>query len=619
MKSKKRSLLTPTRVAAWTTSFSLIVGALLMIWLYQDSYYQPLLLLCLLQLLPAALSLLLYLPILKKRQSEPAESAEQSMPLPAAESGEAVADEEQTAEKKKMSQTLKELGRRAGVWLYDFWVEQRSLMLAVLSLSVILGFGIYYVQTYAEPATPGLLAYVIPVAIAVVFVAYIVLDKWCKHTAANVHEATEGEEQSEAQGAAIYDRAVLNSLRGALSVARLALVCAAAIIMLRMLGLVYWDSALGVIVTVLFFYQTIFMIISLAVRLIRREMGSSPELSIPMPGLGGEDLGILTYLEKNTGITMRSLWSIRLVGKIVPYAAVSIVLLLWGFSGMVKIESNQQGAHYRFGVLQEEALEPGLHMTLPWPFDSVEVYDTKVVKQVTIGYASDEDVDNIWTETHGTEEYRLLLGGGKELVSINMRIEFVIENLHDYLACTSAPESLMQAAAYELITEKTIGTDLATLLTADRVTFLKEFETELVKRAKEYGTGLGIVSVVLESIHPPVEVADIYQEIVNTKIEAQQIITTALGEASVTIIRANSTKAATVQDALMKKIIDIAAANAAVAELKGDIAADNEHGEAYRYYLYLNAIRKAYSGGNIILIGDGVNKDNIYIGSLGGN
>ena len=386
--------------------------------------------------------------------------------------------------------------------------------------------------------------------------------------------------------------------------------------MLRMLGLVYWDSAAGVIVTVLFAYEAIFLVVSLAVRLIRREIGTSPELSIPMPGLGNEDLGILSYLEKNTGITMRSLWSIRLVGKIIPYAAMSIVLLLWGFSGMVKIESTQQGALYRLGVLQEEPLEPGLHMTLPWPFDSVEVYETEVINQVTIGYISDESADNIWTEAHGTEEYRLLSGSGNELVSINMRIEFVIEDLHEYLTCTAAPESMMQAAAYELITAKTINTDLATLLTADRVAFAKDFENELIERTKDYGTGLGIVSVVLESIHPPVEVAEIYQEIVNKKIEAQQIITTARGEADVMIIQATANRDATIKDAEITKISSIAAANAAVASLKGDIAADSE---AYRYYLYLSALGEAYSGGNIILIGDGVNKDNIYIGSLGGN
>jgi regulator of protease activity HflC (stomatin/prohibitin superfamily) len=300
---------------------------------------------------------------------------------------------------------------------------------------------------------------------------------------------------------------------------------------------------------------------------------------------------------------MRSLWSIRLVGRIVPYAAMSIVLLLWGFSGMVKIESNQQGALYRLGVLQTEPLEPGLHMTLPWPFDSVEVYDTNSVKQMTVGYISEENADNIWTESHGAEEYRLLLGDGKELVSINMRVEFVIEDLYAYLTNSAAPESLMQAAAYELITEKTIGTDLATLLTADRVAFVKDFEAELVRRAKEYGTGLGIVNIVLESIHPPVEIADIYQEIINSRIEAQQVVTTAEGAAKVTVIQAENNYGATIKDAEAKKIAEIAAEYAKVAEIEGHNAAYEKYGDAYEYYLRINALRDAYSKGQLVIDG----------------
>ncbi len=599
MKSKKRSVLTPSRVAAWATALLMMVGAAISFGLYNQSLYRPLLLLGLLQLFPAVIDLLLFLPILAKRTQNTAQ------PTP-----EQASEEPSTEGSKRFAVWLKAQGARAGRWCYDFWAEHRSMLVAALVLIAVLIFGVQYVQRYNEPGGPGLLTYFIPVMLVVLFVLYIVLDKWCKHTAAAIKDADEGEDTPESR-AAVFDRAVLNSLRGGLSVARLGIVFAAAIIMLRMLKLVYWDAASGVVITALFFYELIFLVISLSVRVIRHEMGTSPELTVPMPGLGGEDLGILAYLEKNTGITMRSLWSIRLVGKIVPYAAMGIVLLLWGSSGIVKIEANQQGALYRLGKLQNEALEPGIHMTLPWPFDSVEVYDTEVVNQITVGYISDESADNIWTQSHGTEEYRLLLGNGHELVSINMRIEFVIEDLHTYLTGSAAPESLMQAAAYELITAKTINTDLATLLTADRVTFVAEFKQELIEHTKNYKTGLGIVNVVLESIHPPVEIADIYQEIVNCKIEAQRIITSAEGEAQVQIIQAAMNRDSTIMDALTMQAIDVTDAKASVAEMMGQIAAYEEYGKAYEYYLRVNAWRDAYSKGKLVIDGVGLSREEI--------
>lgn len=611
MKHKKHQPLSPTRRVALLTACLLTVGAAVTLLLYRQTSYLSLLLLGLLQLLPAAVNLLLFLPICGKRNETRPETA--SAVAPPEEEAAPSDKKERRQRLSALSASAKGLAKRAGEGLYDFYAEHRSAVLATLLGAAVLIFNILFWVKARGTALPGLLYYYVPVGLAALFVLYIVLDKWCKHVALQ-HKAPEGE--ADPCG---YDKAILCSLRGALSVARLGFVLEAAIIMLRMLRVVDWGKALDVMICLLFVYETLFLIISLAVRVIRRELATAPELTIPMPGLGGEDLGILSYLEKNTGITMRSLWSIRLVGRIVPYALMSVVLLLWGFSGMVKIEAHQQGAHYRLGVLQEETLQPGLHMTLPWPFDTVEVYDTEVVQQTTIGYIDAEAGDNIWTQDHGVEEFQLLTGGGKELVSINMRVEFAIEDLHTYLTGSAAPESLMQAAAYELVTEHTIGTDLASLLSIDRVAFAEHFKTDLVARTASYQTGLRVVNVVLESIHPPVSIADVYQEVINATIQAAQNIAVAEGEAEVSLIQATTTRDALIAEARVAQVMAIADAKVAVAEFAGKKEADAEHGSAYRYYKYLNAVRKAYSNGNIILVGDGVDTGKIYIGNIGTN
>ena len=69
--------------------------------------------------------------------------------------------------------------------------------------------------------------------------------------------------------------------------------------------------------------------------------------------------------------------------------------------------------------------------------------------------------------------------------------------------------------------------------------------------------------------------------------------------------------------ALIQREIDVAEAYAAVAEFAGSKAADEQYTSAYRYYKYLNAVRKGYSKGKIILVGDGVDTGKIYIGNIG--
>jgi len=444
--------------------------------------------------------------------------------------------------------------------------------------------------------------YVLPVILLILFILYVVFDRWCKYTAV---------EDS-------FLQALLRNVRTALGVTRLASLLTLAAIVIRLLGFYELQRFLIIALYIIFIYESVFLLLSLAVRLIRREMTERPDLSIPMPQLFGasHELGVLSYLEENTGITMRSLWSIRFIKTLLPYTVIFAAAILWFSTGLIQIEAHQHGAVYRFGRLQTQPLEPGLHMTLPWPIDRVDVYDTDTVKKLTIGYRSTESGDNIWTDGHGNTEYKLLLGGGDELVSINLRLEYRISDLTDYLRASAAPEKLLEAKAYELVTDRTINTDLETLMDVDRSAFAVSFRQSLIELLAEYHTGLEIVSVVLESIHPPVEVASVYQGVVSAEIDAQRNILNAEATAAVTVAEAQSAYDTSVAIATAEQSTLVAQARADVAEFMASVSADNAYTNAYRYYKYLNAIRQAYGKAKLVIVGEGVDSSNLYFGSM---
>jgi|GEM_PF-914419 len=623
MKQTKKKQIAPSCKTALITAVCLLVCAVSSIVLYLLTSYLPLLLAALLQALPAVANLLLMIPRLPaKTPPEPETEPEPS---------EALSTEELVEEQKpklKKRERMRNWFARLGRWFYDLWANSRDMILLITLSLLTIGGNVYFWIAFAKTGRAYALGYHLPVIMLVFFVLYIVLDKWCKHVG-DSHRHTKNEQEhaeeteDELQNASpeeTYNGALLHSLRGALMAGRWSQIVIVIALMVRLMGYGDYTRVANILVAVLFVYETAFLLISLVVRYIRREIATAPELSIPMPGLGGEDLGVISYLEKNTGITMRSLWSIRLVKNIIPYSVLVVVVLLWGFSGVVKIEPHQEGAHYRLGRLQEETLQPGLHMTLPWPFDTVEVYDTKVTNSLTIGYISEESTDNLWTQTHGTEEYKLLLGGGNELVSINLRVNYRIQDLKAYLAGSASPEALMQAAAYEIVTEKTISTDLNTLLAADRTAFAEEFKAELIERTAAYNTGLQVIDVVLESIHPPVDIADVYQQLISAGIDAERILLSAEARRQVTLIEANSLYYSTVGAAEAEKLAAIAAAEAAVSEFLAQVEAEKDwsgEGFDYKYHKYLQAITAAYADGRIVIVGEGIDSSNIYIGNVG--
>ena len=565
-----------------------------MIYLYKLTKYLPIYLLGLTLLLPSAVNLSLFiLKIPTKKKEKKAEIIEES-PEPA-------------TEEKKFKKILRAVGKAIKNFFSKICgkidgekvIHYLSIIIAAASFAAIQYFFAISLKAATSLYTVN---YAYAVLLIALFLVFIVLDKWMLHN----------------EDAGEYASALGSNVRSILALARLALILMIPAMFIKLLGFYELQKYVVIAIAIIFYWSSLFTLLSYLARGIRHELASVPDIRIPTPfsGGSGQDMGILSYLEENTGITMRGLWSVKLMGKLIIPSLVFAFLLFWISTGFIEIGAGQQGALYNFGKLQSEPLEPGLHLTLPWPFGKTVIYNTDAVSTITIGYRSDTSGDNVWTQTHGSEEYELLLGGGEELVSINLCIEYKIGDLNDYLVNCARPESVLEASAYELVADKTITTDLNTLLSADRDEFASAFMVDLKEKIKERNTGLEIVSVVLESIHPPLGIADIYQRLVSAEIEAQTRIMYAEAFAAVRVLEAETNYSQTVSVATAERLNKIAAAQAEVSEFMASVAADSSYSDAYRYYKYLNAVKNAYGNANIIIVSSDIDESRIWYGTI---
>ncbi len=517
-------------------------------------------------------------------------------------------EEEETEEKPKTKAERKArrkakrlaLRRRIDHGFTCWYAKRRDWIVIILSAVVLIGAHALFWKLPVEKMQN--ITFVMPVLLAVLFVIHVAMEFWCKMMT---------------ETANAYNAAQLKGLRGSFMLMRVGYLLAIVTAVLKLIGIFDANSILNVLLSILFVYETVFLAFTLTVRAIRKELRTEPEVLVSVIG-AGSNTNILGYLEENTGITMRSLWSLQLVKRVLPVAVMGVALAIWLSTCVVQIESTQQGALFRLGKLQKETLKPGVHLTLPWPLDQVEVYDTQAVQKVTIGYSRQENTDNYWTKGHEGEEYRLLLGGGEEIACINLVVQYRIGDLMQYIKGSSDPEAILQAQAYEIVTERTISTDLDSLLAEDREEFAKSFATELAQRMEDCQTGLEVVDVVLESIHPPMEIASVYQDIISAGIDAQYIVLMAQANADFTVKEAQKSAVETVSNAEVRQMESVAAANAAVADFMAAAEADSQYSQAYRFQKYIQAVTQAYGGAKIIIVGEGVDAGNIYLGTIPG-
>ncbi len=306
-------------------------------------------------------------------------------------------------------------------------------------------------------------------------------------------------------------------------------------------------------------------------------------------------------IQERTGLSFKSLWTIRFTLQMLPYLVLFIALVLWLSTTMYTIQPNEQALVYRFGMLQETSVtNPGLHFKLPWPMDVAEIENVARMRSMYVGYAPSESENNyLWTSEHGGEEYTLLLGDGNELVAVNMRLNYSVDDLMDYRTRYSDPEAMLNSRAYAVMMEHTVNSDLNTVLSVDRGDLSNDVRAALNAYSKEQRLGLQVAEVIIESIHPPVEVAKTYQNVVNAGIKQATLTAAAESYAAQTLSAAQQNQTVIVAAAVKDQTEKLAKASSESLVFTAACEAYRQSPASYTLWKLTKAYQQLISGARL--------------------
>jgi len=258
--------------------------------------------------------------------------------------------------------------------------------------------------------------------------------------------------------------------------------------------------------------------------------------------------------KEKLNFSLKSLYTIKYALKILPAVVLGFCLVLFISTSIFVVEPHQQALVYRFGRLEaHEVIEEGIHIKLPFPIDRARIYDVYRVNSMQIGYQSTYSENYLWTKSHDGGENTMLLGDGNEMVAVNIKVIFKISNLYSYVRTYANPEEVLRAAAYEALMYRTVNTSLDEFLSVDRSSLSASLEQELSRFCKEKQLGVSVIQVIIESIHPPIDIADFYQRVVTALVIKNTIITRAQSQAAQKIIAAQQENRTVVDNAIANK------------------------------------------------------------------
>jgi regulator of protease activity HflC (stomatin/prohibitin superfamily) len=259
------------------------------------------------------------------------------------------------------------------------------------------------------------------------------------------------------------------------------------------------------------------------------------------------------------GMDFSRSWALRFARATITPVVLLMLAFCWFLTGVTRIELNQRGSYERFGAAVT-VLQPGLHLVLPWPFGLVRHVELGPVHAVSIGYGGQDaipDVDDhstaegdapasanrLWDSAQPSDVPYVIASGSPdrqsfETVSANVRVLFRIglrdADARDALYREADPDSLVQSLAGRLLIRFFATHTLSSVLGQNHGVIADDMQARLQTALDQIGSGIEIVAVIIEAIHPPSGAATAYRNVQAAEIEATTSIATERGRAQTT-------------------------------------------------------------------------------------
>jgi regulator of protease activity HflC (stomatin/prohibitin superfamily) len=255
------------------------------------------------------------------------------------------------------------------------------------------------------------------------------------------------------------------------------------------------------------------------------------------------------------GIDLSRSWALAFIQRASLPVVIGLALMAWGITGITALGLNQRAVYERFGS-PVAVFGPGLHVHLPWPVGVMHAVELGVVHDIPIAVSPTGDptqasqpsagvdqqqelvgaeapappsVDRLWNASHPSEQNYLIASEASgqqsfQVADADLRVVYRV-GLSDAAALDFAyrvadPEVFIRAVAGQLLVQHFSRHTLLDVLGQSRETFANEFRTALQDQLDRMSSGIEVIAVVIEAIHPPPGAAAAYHGVQAAEIFA---------------------------------------------------------------------------------------------------
>ena len=231
---------------------------------------------------------------------------------------------------------------------------------------------------------------------------------------------------------------------------------------------------------------------------------------------------VLDSAQAQLGIDLRSTWALTVIRRSLEPLVIGLCLLAWLSTSLTVVGVEEQGLVERLGVpVRGDPLQPGLHAHLPWPVDRVFRVPVKRVQTLAVGHEGEEGTgpENVlWAVEHAANEYTLLLGNGRDLITVDATVQFRVVDTRAWRYHSQNPAEALRAIAYRAVMRNTVNRTLSEALSENIAALTARMRRMVQSDADALGLGVEVMAFTVGGMHPPVAVAADYEAVVSAEL-----------------------------------------------------------------------------------------------------
>ncbi len=211
-----------------------------------------------------------------------------------------------------------------------------------------------------------------------------------------------------------------------------------------------------------------------------------------------------------------------------PWGKIALlIIVLYALTGFYRVLPEENAVVLTFGKLTETKTTPGLGYHIPFPIQRVEKVNVTFERRIEVGFRDTAPSRGRTQRAGGNgsdiSSESLMLTGDENIIDIDFVVMWSVNDAGKFLFEIRDPDNTIKKVAESAMREVIGRTAIQTALTEGRAQIEQDTKVLMQEMLDQYLSGVAINDVQLQSVDPPSQVVDAFDDVQRARADKERL------------------------------------------------------------------------------------------------